>query len=178
MRPTLSSGSARAVALVAMLIAVGAILGIVETALAPAIPIPGVRLGLANLAVVLALALVGRGAALRVSLLRVLVVALATGSLGGPAFAMALSGAICSWAVMAWLSRLRSVSVIGWSVGGAAAHVAAQLAVASMFTGTAVPFLLAPFSLLLALGCGLVIGYSSHLLVSRLPLMSAEFGAR
>jgi len=178
MRPMLSSGSARAVAVVAMLVAVGAILGIVETAFAPAIPVPGVRLGLANLAVVLALALVGRGAALRVTLLRVLVVALATGSLGGPAFAMALAGALCSWAVMAWLSSLRSLSVIGWSVGGAAAHVAAQLAVASLLTGTAVPLLLAPFSLLLALGCGLVIGYSSHLLVSRLPLTSAEFGAR
>jgi len=121
---------------------------------------------------------VGRGAALRVTLLRVLVVALATGSLGGPAFAMALAGALCSWAVMAWLSSLRSLSVIGWSVGGAAAHVAAQLAVASLLTGTAVPLLLAPFSLLLALGCGLVIGHSSHLLLSRLPLVSAEFSAR
>jgi heptaprenyl diphosphate synthase len=178
MRPTPSSGSARMVATVAMLVAVGAILGIVETALAPAIPVPGVRLGLANLAVVLAVALVGRGAALRVTLLRVLVVALATGSLGGPAFAMALAGAVASWAVMAWLSTFRSVSPIGWSVGGAAAHVGAQLLVASALTGTVVPLLLAPLSLLLALGCGLVIGYSSRLLLSRLPLVSAEFGTR
>jgi heptaprenyl diphosphate synthase len=178
MRPTPSSGSARAIATVAMLVAVGAILGIVETALVPSLPVPGVRLGLANLAVVLALPLAGRAAALRVSVLRVLVVALATGALGGPAFAMALSGAVASWGVMAWLSARRSVSPIGWSVGGAAAHVAAQLLIASLLTGTVAPLLLAPVSLLLALACGLVIGYSSRLLLSRLPLLNAQFVAR
>lgn len=178
MRPTLSSGSARVVATVAMLVAVGAILGIVESALVPALPIPGVRIGLANLVVVLALPIVGRAAALRVSLLRVLIVAIATGALGGPAFAMALAGAAASWAVMAWLTGRRSVSPIGWSVGGAAAHVAAQLFVASIVAGSAVPLLLAPVSLLLALSCGLVIGYASRLLLSRLPLAYPEVDTR
>lgn len=178
MRPTLSAGSAKAVATVAMLVAVGAILGIVESALVPSLPVPGVRLGLANLAVVLALPIVGRAGALRVSILRVLVVAFATGALGGPGFAMALAGALSSWAVMAWLSGRRSVSPIGWSVGGAAAHVAAQLLVASLLTSTAAPLLLAPVSLMLALGCGLVIGYSSRLLLSRLPLVYGEFVTR
>jgi heptaprenyl diphosphate synthase len=161
-----------------MLVAVGAILGIVETALVPSLPVPGVRLGLANLAVVLALPLVGRAGALRVSILRVLVVALATGALGGPGFAMALAGAAASWGVMAFLASRASVSPIGWSVGGAAAHVTAQLIVASLLTGTAAPLLLAPVSLLLALACGLVIGYSSRLLLARLPLVYAEPVAR
>jgi heptaprenyl diphosphate synthase len=164
------------VATVAMLVAAGAILGIVESALAPVLPIPGVRLGLANLVVVLALPIVGRAAALRVSVLRVLIVAVATGALGGPAFAMALAGAMASWAVMAWLAGRRSVSPIGWSVGGAAAHVAAQLVVASVLAGSAAPLLLAPVSLLLALACGLVIGYASRLLLSRLPLVYPEVG--
>jgi len=178
MRPTPSSGSARAVAMVAMLVAVAAVLGIVESSLVPALPIPGVRLGLANLAVVLALSLVGRAAALRVSVLRVVVVALATGALGGPAFAMALSGAVASWVVMAWLAGLRTVSPIGWSVAGAAAHVSAQLVVASLITGSGAALLFAPVSLALALGCGLVIGYASRLLLSRLPLVYPEFGTR
>ena len=178
MRPMPSSGSARAVARVAMLVAVGAILGILETALVPTLPIPGVRLGLANLAVVLALPVIGRAAALRVSLMRVLVVAVATGALGGPGFAMAVAGAVASWAVMAWLAARRSVSPVGWSVGGAAAHATAQLLVAAVLTGTAAPLLLAPVSLLVALGCGLVIGYTSHLLLSRLPLLDPEFGTR
>jgi uncharacterized membrane protein len=79
---------------------------------------------------------------------------------------------------MALLASRASVSPIGWSVGGAAAHVTAQLLVASLLTGTVAPLLLAPVSLLLALGCGLVIGYSSRLLLARLPLVYAESVAR
>ena len=178
MRPTRSSASARSIATVAMLVAVGAVLGIVESAVAPSLVVPGVRLGLANLVVVIAIPFVGRAGALRVSLLRVLIVSLATGALGGPGFAMALTGALASWAVMAGLSTIRSVSAIGWSVGGAAAHVTAQLAVVALLAGTAAPLLLLPVSLALALACGLVIGYSSRLLLARVPLAFTEPATR
>lgn len=161
-----------------MLVAVGSILGILEASMVPVFPVPGVRLGLANIAVVLALACLGRAGALRASLLRVVVVALATGAIGGPGFAMALSGAVASWAVMAGLYSRGSVSVIGCSVGGAAAHVLAQLLAASVLAGSFSPLLLAPLSLGLALACGLVIGYVSRLLLSRLPLAYPEFGTR
>lgn len=178
MRPTRSFADARALTTVALLVAVGAVLGLVESSLIPSLPIPGVRLGLGNLAVVLAMSLIGRAAALRVSFLRVVIVGVATGALGGPGFVMALTGALVSWAVMSLLSRFRSVSVIGWSVGGAAAHVLAQLAVASVMSGAAAPLLLSPITLALAVPCGLVIGYSSRLLLSRLPLAQSEFGTR
>lgn len=176
MRPMRSYADARTLTTVALLVAVGAVLGLVESSIIPALPVPGVRLGLGNLAVVLALSLVGRAAALRVSALRVVIVAVATGALGGPGFAMAVAGALASWAVMSLLSRLRGVSAIGWSVGGAAAHVLAQLFVASWIAGSAAPLLLSPIALALAVSCGLVIGYSSRLLLSRLPLMRSELG--
>lgn len=176
MRPTRSYADARTLTVVALLVAIGAVLGLFESSLVPQLNIPGVRLGLGNLAVVLALAIVGRGAALRVSTLRVALVAVATGSLGGPGFAMAVAGAIASWAVMSLLSRARGVSAIGWSVAGAAAHVLAQLGVACLIAGNVAPLLLAPIALGLAVPCGLVIGYSSHLLLSRLPVMQSELG--
>lgn len=171
MRRTLSSADARALAIGAALVALGAVLGLVESALVPPLPVPGVRLGLANLAVVLALAWLGPRRALEVSVLRVLLVALAAGTLGGPGFAMALAGALAAWAVMAALARTaRDVSPLGWSVAGACAHVVAQLAVASALVGSAAPLLLSPLSLALALVCGLAIGYSARLLLSRHPL--------
>jgi len=176
MRPTRSFADARTLTTVALLVAVGAVLGLLESSLVPQLPIPGVRLGLGNLAVVLALALVGRAAAFRVSTLRVAIVAVATGALGGPGFAMALAGAMASWAVMSLLSRVPGVSSVGWSVGGAAAHVLAQLGVACLIAGSATPLLLSPVALALAVPCGLVIGYSSRLLLSRLPVMQSEFG--
>lgn len=178
MHPTRSYADARTIALTAMLVAVGAILGLLESAVVPPLPVPGIRIGLANLAVVLALTVGGRVMALRVSLLRVLIVAVATGALGGPGMLMALAGASASWATMAVLSMNTSISPIGWSVAGAAMHILAQLAVASLLTGTMTPLFLAPIGLALATICGLCIGYSARLLISRLPLEQMVMDSR
>lgn len=162
LRPVVTAG---------LLIALGAVLGYFESVLVPPLPVPGVRLGLANIAVVLALAMLGARGALIVSVGRVLATGLLAGTIGGPATLLALSGAVASWAVMAALARDgRRFSVVGWSVGGAAAHVAAQLAAASLMTGTTAPMLIAPVSLILALACGLAVGHCSRLLLSRIPI--------
>jgi heptaprenyl diphosphate synthase len=109
-----------------------------------------------------------------VSILRVVVVGIAAGSLGGPAGVLAASGAVCAWAGMALLSRRSTTfSVVGWSVAGAAAHVLGQLAAACLVTGSTAPLFFAPLSLAVSLGCGLAIGYSARLLLSRLPLAIA-----
>lgn len=174
MRSTRSSAdiwSPRSLVVMGLLVALGAVLGLVESALLPPLPIPGVRLGIANIAVVLALTLLGSREALAVSILRVLVVGVAAGSLGGPSMVLGLSGAVCAWSVMAALaSRGATFSVVGWSVAGAAAHVAGQLAAASVLTGSPAPLFIAPLSLVLALACGLAVGFASRLLLSRLPL--------
>jgi heptaprenyl diphosphate synthase len=170
MRSTRTYADVRVLTGTALLVAVGAILGLVESALVPPLPVPGVRLGLANLAVVLALAIFGRAAALRVAVLRVVIVALAMGSLAGPSFVLALGGAVAAWAVMAALVAFPGVSAIGRSVAGAAAHVVVQLLLAALLVGNPSALLLAPVSLALALPCGLAIGYCARLLLIRLPL--------
>jgi heptaprenyl diphosphate synthase len=162
---------ARTVAIVGLLVAAGAVLGLLESAVLPPLPVPGVRLGVANVATVLALALLGPRPAMWAGVLRVLVVGLAVGSLGGPASLLALAGVLAAWAAMAYLARFGSVfSVVGWSVAGACAHVTGQLTAACMVTGSPAPLVFAPLSLGLALVCGLVVGYSARLLLSRLPL--------
>lgn len=174
MRSTRSSArgwSTRALATAGLLVALGAVLGLVESALVPPLPVPGVRIGIANIAVVLALALLGPRKALAVSVLRVIVVGIAAGTLGGPSLLLALAGALCAWAVMAVLSVRGGVfSVVGWSVAGAAAHVGGQLLAASALTASPAPLLFAPVSLGLALVCGLAVGFAARLLLSRLPL--------
>jgi heptaprenyl diphosphate synthase len=163
---------ARTVALVGLLVAVGAVLGLLESTILPPLPVPGVRLGIANVATVLALELLGARPALWTALLRVLVVGLAVGSLGGPATLLAVFGALAAWSAMAVLARCGGrFSVVGWSVAGACAHVAGQLAAACIVTGSQAPLVFAPLSLGLALVCGLAVGYSARLLLSRLPLI-------
>jgi heptaprenyl diphosphate synthase len=174
MRSSAETWSARTLATVGLLVALGAVLGLVESMLLPPIPVPGVRLGVANIAVVLALALVGPRKALAVSMLRVVVVGMAAGSLGGPSGLLALAGALCAWGAMAFLSRWpASFSVVGWSVAGAAAHVLGQLLAACALTCTSAPMLFVPVSLAASLGCGLAVGCSARLLLSRLPLARA-----
>lgn len=173
MRSTRTFADTRILTGTALLVAVGTILGLVESALIAPLPVPGVRIGLANVTVVLALALFGRASALRVAVLRVVIVALATGTIAGPAFALALGGAVSAWAVMAAVAAIPSVSAIGRSVAGAAAHVGAQLLLAALLVGNPSTLLLAPVSLALALPCGLTIGYCARLLLTRLPLERA-----
>ncbi|HEX9093148.1 MAG TPA: Gx transporter family protein, partial [Coriobacteriia bacterium] len=102
---------------------------------------------------------------------RVVLVGIAAGSLGGPAGLLALAGALAAWGAMSVLDRFRGqFSVVGLSVAGAAAHVAGQLAAACLVTGALAPLAFVPLSLALGLACGLAIGYSARLLLSRVPL--------
>lgn len=163
----------------ALLLAVAAVLGYLESVLVPPLPIPGLRIGLANVAVVFALATLGPRAAVTVSLGRVFVVALATGSLASPVFALSFGGALAALVVMVALASAGShFSVIGWSVGGSAAHVAGQLLVATMLVGSGAPLALAPVSLALSLPVGLAVGYITRLLLSRIPDVSLSVAGR
>lgn len=163
----------------AMLLACAVVLGYLESAVWPAMPVPGVRLGVANVAVVAALVLAGPRSAMVVSLGRVFLVALAVGSLGGPSMLLGLAGAIASLAVMLALRAAGSVfSVVGWSVGGAAAHVLAQVLVASVLVGSFAPLVLAPLMLGLSVPAGLATGLAVRLLLSRIPELSLSVAGR
>ena len=151
------------------LTALASVLGLVEATVLPPLPLPGVKLGLANIAVLIALTSLGRANALFVSLSRVVVVGVVTGTLLGPSGALSLGGALAAWATMALLSGAgERFSVVGWAVGGSAAHVAAQFLVAWGISGVLLP----PFVMAGSLGSsaitGLATGTVTLALLSRL----------
>jgi len=163
----------------AMLLALGAVLGYVETLIAIPMPVPGAKLGLANIAVVIALAITDPFRAMIVSLGRVALVGLATGTLGGPTVALSLAGACAALVAMMFLrSRGSTFSVVGWAVAGAAAHSVAQIAAACLLVGSFAPLALAPLVLALSLPSGLAIGYSARLLISRIPQFTLSVAGR
>jgi len=119
------------------------------------------KLGLANIAVVVALAVADGATAVVVSLGRVVIVGLATGTLGTPVGLIAGAGAMSSVAVMWSLSSRGDVfSLIGWSAAGSAAHVVAQLLVAGLLMGSWSLMALTPVSILIALPLGALTGCS------------------
>lgn len=165
---TLASPSRR-VALSAALLASACVIGLVEAAL-PGLPFaPWLRLGLANVAVVIALAGFGFRTAALVSMGRVGVVGLATGSLLSPATTLAASGALAALLAMWGLRHLvPSTGPVGWSALGSVAHVVAQFAAAAALLGSPSVMVLAPPSVLTALIPGAVVGYLAQIVVSRL----------
>lgn len=165
----------REVALTASLLAVACVLGLVEASM-PGLPVaPWLRLGLANIAVVVAFAVGTLRTAGIVSLGRVVLVALATGSLFTPTFAMATAGAVASLAAMWGARRLISgLSPAGWSAAGSAAHVLGQFAAAAALLGTGSVIALAPPSVLVSLAFGAVVGSLAQLAVSRISMGQAR----
>lgn len=170
-RGTASYSPSRRVAFTSGMLAAACVIGLLEAAL-PGIPFaPWLHFGLANIAVVIALASFGLKSAAVVSLGRVVVVGLATGSLLGPASAMAAAGALAALVVMAVMRRvIPGTTAIGWSAAGSAAHVLAQFGVASVVLGSGSLIVLAPASVLAALILGALVGYLALIVASRLPV--------
>lgn len=107
---------------------------IVESALPS--PIPGLKLGLANVVVIAVLMLYGWRDALWVALLRVLVGSLLIGTFLTPTFILSLSGAVASMLALGiayYFSRLLpnwALGALGYSVLAAQAHMLGQFSAA------------------------------------------------
>lgn len=112
------------------------------------IPLPGVKLGLANVATLAALYLLDAPSALSLTALRCLLGAALGG--GWTALLLSLSGGMLSAAAMAAARRLHWLSIYGVSLLGAASHGLGQLAAACLLTAT--PRLAAYLPLLLLAG--------------------------
>lgn len=134
-------------ALAAVLIALALALSYLERflPLQLLIPLPGIKLGLANVVTVIALYLLGTRFAFAVLIPRCILGGI-FGGLTGILFS--LTGGILAMAVMALCRKLRLFSVYGVSVLGAAAHnigqiLAAMAVLGSVYVGAYLPYLLA-----------------------------------
>lgn len=159
-------------AVTSMLIAVALILSYVESML-PSFFVPGVKLGLANVAVVFALFACGKGSAAFVSLVRVLAVGVLFGS--AASFIYSLSGAILSLFVMMILRKTGVFSVLGVSLAGGVAHNVGQLAAAAVVMRTSGVFYYLPVLLLSGAVTGAFIGLAGGMLVKRLSRILPDF---
>jgi len=133
------------------------------------LPIPGVKLGLANVCIMLAFFTVGKGDAFVVSLLRVCLAGLLFSSPTSTLFS--LSGALFAFGgllLLAPLYRKEKISFLGLSVASAALHQIGQLtAAACLYRGTAILRYL-PILLIASVFTGLLTGYLLQCVYPRL----------
>ena len=131
-------------------------------------PLPGLRLGLANLVTVYALCRLSGREALLILAARCLLGVLLGGNL--MALAFSLPGGLLAFGVMALLLRCSFLSLFGVSLAGAAAHTPGQILAAMAVLGSRAPLVYLPPLLLCSLVTGAVTGGASMLLVHRIPL--------
>lgn len=116
-------------ALLGMITSVALVLAYLEAILPPvSTAVPGIKMGLPNLAIILALYRFGFKEAATVSALRLFIVALLFGNVMTLAYSAA--GAVLSLALMGILKRTDKFSFIGVSVVGAVMHNLGQVLVA------------------------------------------------
>lgn len=128
------------------------------------IPLPGIKLGLANIVTVFALYTLGAGQALGILIARCLLGAVFAGNLSALLFS--LLGGLSAMAVMIVLSRFKRLSIYGVSMGGAAAHNCGQVAAAMLVLGNTAPLGYLPLLLLVSLFSGALTGLIASLLFS------------
>lgn len=109
------------------------------------IPLPGVKLGLANIVTLIALYLLGTKSAFAILIPRCILGAVFGGGITGLVFSMA--GGVLALSVMAAARKVNGLSVYGVSILGAAAHnigqiLAAMVLMNSVYIGAYLPYLL------------------------------------
>ena len=147
--------------------AVAMMLSYIEALLPPVYSaVPGIKLGLANIAVIFALYSVDPKSAALISLVRVALSALLFGSV--MSFIYSFSGAVLSLAVMILLKRSALFSAVGVSVAGAVMHNVGQVLCAVIILGTAEIGYYLIFLSVSAVVSGVLVGLVSALLIKKL----------
>ena len=144
------------------------ILSFVESRIPPLTAIPGIKMGLANIAVLFTLYKMGTREAAVVSAVRIIIIALLFGSF--VSFMYSLAGAVLSFSVMLVLRRIKLFSEVGVSVAGGVCHKIGQIAMACALLETNVIVYYLPFLLLSGTVTGVLIGIVSALLIKRIKI--------
>ena len=155
----------RCAVLTALALAISVCEGLVPLSIL--IPLPGLRLGLANLVTVYALCRLSGREALGILVSRCLLGAIVGGNL--TALAFSLTGGVLAFLTMWLLLHVPGLSLFGVCIAGAAAHNTGQILAAMAVLGSPDPVVYLPPLLLAGVVTGAVTGGASILLVQRVP---------
>ncbi len=141
-----------------MMLAIAIVLNLIEYYFTGFIPVPGAKLGLANIVTLIVLFTFGFKEAFAVATIRVVIASLlAPGRFLGPTFYMALGGGILSVIVMGLFKKIDFFGVPGTSLFGSLAHVLGQVLVGLIVIGEGL-WVYLPLMLILGVVTGIVIG--------------------
>lgn len=158
------------IAYLGLLIALAFVLSYVEFLLPINIGVPGAKVGLANIVVVVALYTIGGKNAFILSVIRVILVGL---TFSNPAMTIySIAGALLSFVIMYLTKRFSKFSMTGVSVLGGVFHNVGQIIVAMFLMETKSLVFYLPVLIILGTISGIVIGLLAAMIVKRIrPLL-------
>lgn len=151
-----------------MLLALSVVLNIIESF----IPlfngnIPGLKLGLANIIILIVLYMFSFKDALYVSLLRILLVGILRTGLFSMTFFFSLGGAFFSLCSM-FIAKKTKLSIIGVSIVGSIFHSIGQILVAILIIKNTYIIYYVPWLLLFSIPTGILVGFTSKTILNNL----------
>lgn len=147
----------RKMTLLANFLAIAIVLNIIESAI-PVIPVPGAKLGFANVVTLIVLYVYSFKDSSILTIARVLLVSLLSGKLLGPVFYMSISGAILAILAMGFFKKTNFFGILGVSVLGSVFHCIGQVIGGYFVIGSTAIVLYLPIMLFLSIPAGVVTG--------------------
>jgi len=159
--------NAKYIAILGLLLAFSVSAGYFERLIPAIIPaVPGIKLGLPNIAVIILMYLKDYKTAFALNIFRVILSGLLFSGMWGMVYG--LSGAVLSFAVMAALKMAKIFGTVGVSAAGGVFHNLGQICVAALLVNNIKLFYYFPVLIIFGTVTGIIIGYLSGLLISRL----------
>ena len=153
------------IALLGVLLAATIVIAIAESFI-PSFTIPGIKLGFANIVILVTLYELGIKEAVFINLVRVLVVSLVKGTFLSMGFFMSLTGAVMSLGIMILFCLLiKKFSIIGVSVIGSLFHVTGQILIAMIYMGSVYVVYYLPIIGLAAIITGVLVGFIARAII-------------
>lgn len=149
----------RRISCCAMMVALAMVFSYVEVLIPFNFGIPGMKLGIANLVIVVGLYLLKLHEVLIISVARIMLMGLLFGN--GMSIVYSLAGGILSLAVMAIARKVRGLSITGVSIAGGVSHNVGQLLVAAAVVENMKLFYYLPALLIAGMITGAMIGIVS-----------------
>lgn len=149
-----------------MFVALAMILSYIESLIPIPFAVPGMKIGLANLVVIVALYVMDEKAAISISVIRVILVSFTFANLSAMIFSLA--GALCSIICMLLLKRTGNYSVSGVSIVGAVSHNVGQLMVAMAVVNTVQVISYLPILIIFGVTSGFLMGMLAIMVINRI----------
>lgn len=146
------------------MVAQALVLNIIENFIPVPIPVPGIKLGLANIVTLVTILIFGLKEAILVVILRTLLAQLLVGNLS--TFLYSIIGGLLSAVIMYIVYNYfnKYFSLVGVSVFGSVAHNIGQLLVAALVINNFLIFSYFPILMLSAIAMGIFTGFASNFL--------------